>query len=211
MQQHRLFGFQQPDGTPGPTEVQAILAPYSSELVDCIETGWHDYHSEVTESGRARLEARTRASIVSDFARDRAMNVFSGRPGLRPCMDLGFFKVYVDDRIVIRFKKLDSELLAANVQTEQQRDWFNNEPIRGMQNDCLRLTVGYRLTPAADQIADILITWQPSWRVIGWYFSILGEPGEQVRPIDSPIGPQPMPLPQVEIIPRIGRTGEQAQ
>jgi hypothetical protein len=209
--QGRLFDFGQPEGTPGQHEARVILTPHFPDLIDSIETGWRDFHSEVTESGRSRMEARTRANVVSDFARDRALTIFSGRPGLRACLDLGFFKLYVADRIVLRIKKLDGELLPTNVQTDQQRDWYNNEPVKGVPSECLRLNLGYRLNAIADQIADIVITWQPSWRVLGWYFSILGEPGEQIRPIDSPVGPQPMPLPQVEIVPRIAQTGEQGK
>jgi hypothetical protein len=209
--QGRLFDFGQPEGTPGQREALAILTPHFPDLIDSVETGWRDFNSEVTESGRARMEARTRANIVSDFTRDRAIALFSGRSGVRPCLALGFFKLYVDDRVVLRIKKLDGDLLPTNVQTDQQRDWYNNEPVVGVPSECLRLNLGYRLDAAADRIADIVITWQPSWRVLGWYYSILDEPGEQIRPIDSPTGPQPMPLPQVEIIPRIAKTGEQAK
>jgi hypothetical protein len=209
--QKRLFDYGQPDGTPGREEALTILAPYFPDLIDSIETGWRDFSSEVSDSGRSRLEARTRASIVSDFIRDRAVALFSEQPGVQLCMDLGFFKIYVHDRIVLRLKKLDVELLAANVQTEQQRDWYNNEPVSGVPDECLRLTVGYRLNAAATEIEDIVITWQPSWRVLGWHFSILAEPGEQIRPIDSPVGPQPTPLPEVAIIPRVAKTGEQAK
>jgi hypothetical protein len=213
VRQKNLFGFGQPEGTPGPRDAQAILSPYADELVGCIQTGWGNYHSEVTPAGRSKLEPRTRANIVNDFARDHALATFSGRPDLHTCTDLGFFKLYVADRLVLRIKKLGPDLLVANVQTDQQRDWYNNEPVRGIPTDHLRLNLGYRLTPAADAIADVLITWQASWHTLGWCFSILAEPGDQIRPIDSPHGPQPspMPLPEVEIIPRIAKTGEQAK
>lgn len=211
--QKNLFGFEQPQGTPSQQEAKAILTPYFGEMADIIHSAWRDYNSEVPDTARARLEPRTRANIVNDFAKDRALTVFSGRAGLQTCIDLGFFKLYVDARVVVRIKKVGPEYLVSNVQTDQQRDWYNNEPVKGIPADCLRLNLAYRLTPAATDVDDILITWQAGWNTLGWCFSILAEPGEQVRPIDDPFGPQPnpIPLPQVDIIPRIAKTGEQSK
>lgn len=211
--QRSMFEFEQPNGTPSQQEAKVILTPYFGEMTEIIYSAWRDYHSDVTESARARLEPRTRANIVNDFAKDRALAVFSGRTGLQTCIDLGFFKLYVDGRVVVRIKKIGPDYLVSNVQTEQQRDWYNNEPVKGIPADCLRLNLAYRLTPAATDVDDILITWQSGWNMLGWCFSILAEPGEQIRPMDGPLGPQPtpIPLPQVPIIPRIAKTGEQSK
>ena len=155
-----------------------------------------------------RLSTRSRASIISDFTRENAKLLLGSMDGVEPNEDLGFFKIYVNGMAVLRFKRIGSDGIARNLRTDQQIDYYNDVPIRGLHRGT-RMTAGYLLNATETEIADIRITRQFGRDRLLWWFSILNEAdgGADVRGFTASPAPAPE-VSQVRIRPIVEKRKE---
>ena len=97
--------------------------PHIAEL---IYGAWHDYMA-YPEEVRLDHTPRTRASAVHDHMVSRARRVFSVSVNAH-CMEQGgLFVVMLYGRIALRFKKLDDDLRASNIPTQQSIEFCSQE------------------------------------------------------------------------------------
>jgi hypothetical protein len=195
--QNSLFAWD-PDGELSRNQIVDTLKPFQDRLCRCWLSAWDDWKTFVLEEGRARLDGLCCATCVNRFARVRALEEFADEAIFRADRALGFFKYYIGDRIVVRFKKLTRERLAMNVRTRQQRRWYRNIPMNGVRRGCTRLTIGYILA-VTGEIEDVCVTFQTSPVTLGWWFSILGNAGT----MEFPASPGKTPIPPT-LIPKMG-------
>jgi hypothetical protein len=181
-----------PEGSPGQEEAMAAIERIRGLLRDTWFAGMDEWKEQVTKRAKDQLTNRSRACCLNDFAVEAAKQRLVGIDGIDLCAALGFFKIYLDDKYVLRLKRLNRNRLARNVKTDQQRAYYRNRPVEGIRNYCTRLTAGYMLTPAEDEIEDILITSQFGTRTLVWSSSIMDDPGTMRMPIPlEPDGPTP--------------------
>lgn len=192
-----------PEGKLSSDEAKELLAPHAGELCSCWQFAWLAWNEEVSADGRERLTSRSRSSCLNDFAVERAKEVFAGYDDVEGCSLLGFFKLYVGKRAVLRFKRLNRDKLAMNIRTGQQVAYYLDEHIPGIRPDRTRLTIGYILNPAETDIDDILITYQHGRKSLLWSFSLL----EGVETITMPQPAVASPTP-ISIQPKIKTTKE---
>lgn len=164
-----------PPGKASKSEVQDILEPHREELSTCVLRGFADYFTWVAPDGRARAKSCTMSMCVNNFVEERVKETFATASDIKACNSNCFFKLYVGDRIVVRFKKLTDEYLVMPPDTDQGKDWFCNRAIDGIPDDRTRVTIGWRVRPLGEEIIDIAATFQASTKVLGWQFSILNE------------------------------------
>jgi len=185
-------------------QARELLSPHCERLRSTWCDAWSSWNSEVTSDGRGRLTTRSRSSCVNDFAVERAKEMFAGIDGVECCPILGFFKLYVENKAVLRFKRLNRDKLAMNVKTEQQVAYYQDEHIPGIRAGCTRLTIGYMLNLTETEIEDILVTYQLGRQrsSLRWWFSILGDADTLGLP--ATVAPDPSPSP-IRIQPKVAK------
>jgi len=191
MSQQHLFGME-PEEDPDKALVLSALGRIRVSLCDAWFDGFDNWRAEITDTAKAQLTSRSRACCVNDFAVESAKQLLAGVEGVELDVALGFFKIYVDDRFVVRLKRLNGNRLARNVKTAQQRDYYLDRPINGIRNWCTRITAGYLLTPAEDAIENVFVTRQYGQRTLIWSDSLLDGPDTMQTPVPlAPKGPVP--------------------
>jgi hypothetical protein len=172
-------------------QAQELLAPYTSSLASCWRYAWKGWENQPAEF-RGQLTTTTRAGIVQNLAVSQARLVFADIPEIRVCEELGFFKLYLSDKAVVRLKRVNRDYLARNVKTEQQRDYYWHHRVRGIKDGLTRITVGYTLDETETAIDKIVASLQWGLENLIWWFSIEGEAQIQQIPI-PPIAPEDTP------------------
>lgn len=181
-----------PDDEPSREEAMNAIARIREQLLSAWLIAMDEWQAELTLRAKTQLTNRSRACCLSDFAVEAAKQLLGGTTEVDLDPDLGFFKIYLDDRFLLRLKRLNHNKLARNVRTRQQRDYYCNRPVSGIRNHCKRLTIGYQLSPAEDQIEDVLVTSQYGTRTLLWASSIMDDPGAMRMPApQTPVAPTP--------------------
>ncbi|MBL9085459.1 MAG: hypothetical protein JNK76_26880 [Planctomycetales bacterium] len=172
-----------PDGEPGKDDARSILTGCHAGLCESWFAAWADWKNEASARLRGRVSNRSRAGCINDLAVEASKELLAGVAEVEFDADLGFHKLYVADKIVLRFKRLDKDYLALVGQSDQQQDFYLGRPIEGLRNHCLRLNVGYVLDPSEDHISDVLITRQFGRDKLLWSYSIFDD-AEETRVIE---------------------------
>jgi hypothetical protein len=128
---------------------QILEGERATALVEIIEGGWNEYVAEK----RVR-RPRARANIVWDNMIDLADDKLTPLTGVKVTRDHDNPMWVIDDRLLLRFKKLDREFMTRNVLTKIQRA-FNAQ--QGFVSDLVLLSCGYRLDLANAGIDAISI------------------------------------------------------
>lgn len=159
-------------------EAQSLLVPHADKFGCCLTGAWEEWRG-VSPLTRPKISSMQRGGFVHDLIIDRAKEMFApdqdGNPDPQICTE-GFFKIYVGDKIVVRFKKLQADrsvpLSWAKYCT---RTYYNGGPLAEVRPDVQRMTVGYVLDESGEDIEDVLATLQIRDEVV-WSFSLLSPP-----------------------------------
>lgn len=111
----------------------------------CVASAVDGYYSTYTPEQRAEHTPRTRASTVHDRMRRAAEREFDGVPGVMHMDVRGLFVLNFADRVIIRFKKLESDLRSRGQQTQQFLDFIEQSELDGIASGVPHLEVGYVL------------------------------------------------------------------
>lgn len=174
---------------------QELVKPYAARFAKCWESAWRRW-KKLPDTFRADLTPTTRAGILNNLAIAKAKRVFapeiiSGK--FEFCRKLGFFKIYVEGKAIVRLKRLTKDYIAANVRTDQQRLWYAHKPIDGIKDGPTRLIIGYTLNALKTDFEQLVVSFQIE-DVCVWYFDLDAGGGAAVQPIDlKPISPDTTP------------------
>lgn len=137
-------------------EAEQLLGPSLPLIRDCFDQMVAEVADVLARDPEfaATLTTRSKASIVNDHVVRAIETRFAGKPGIRITRDRGFLVLIVNDRIVVRFKKLDRKLRSRNILTNQQRALLRQENLPGLPPDCTVVVAGYRLGASGLQILD---------------------------------------------------------
>lgn len=94
--------------------VKKVLEDFELRMRDLLEGAWEDWQGL---SHKALLSPRSRASIVFDFIKSRALAEFDGDPDIRPIPKGQTVHFLFRDRVLVRFKKANSAGLGSNIET----------------------------------------------------------------------------------------------
>jgi hypothetical protein len=175
-------------------QAREILCPLASRFADCWRSGFTGWREGVTPETRSRLTSTTRAGIIHNLAISRAKELFpAGDDGARICEAIGFFKLYVQNKAIVRLKRVGRDFLAANVKTKQQKRYYAQAHVDGVTDGLTRITVGYQLNLAQTDIDRIVAGLQIGKDLI-WHFDITDEAGGIAAPIPiHPVDPGATP------------------
>lgn len=111
----------------------------------CVASAVDGYYSNYTPQQRVDHTPRTRASTIHDLMRRGAEREFDGAPGVT-CIEVrGLFVLNFADRVIVRFKKLGSDLRSCGQETQQSLDFIEQSELDGIPSGVPHLEAGYTL------------------------------------------------------------------
>lgn len=164
-------------------EGEAVFAPYSGHITDCLNTGWDAWSQVAGSTPGRRLGKSARARIVWDHATSRAVDVFGPDPSIGIATARGL-PIFDFGRALLRFKKLDRDMQTRGIETRQQQIFANQEQVEHLQLSLWRpvpmVIAGYILDRLEQSIERRLL--------------VLLRRGQVVWTIDLPASASGMPV-----------------
>ncbi|MCY1018255.1 hypothetical protein [Pyxidicoccus sp. MSG2] len=171
-------------------QAEAELAPHVKTMCAIVQGALEEYVRDYAQL-RHKLSARSQSSIINDLMVFLSKERFAENPEVKVVKKRGSFLVNFASGYLIKLKKLDKNLRAANIPTQAVFD-FNNqtqakEPFQaelpGMPPAPTNLHVGY-------QLLGIALTSSKVWIVCpgaeeGWSWEITAETDGVVVPLDT--------------------------
>ena len=173
------------------TEAKAILDPYLRAISGCLYGAWKAWKEETRLP--TIISPRSRANLVYDFVVTEARMALSGVEGLSLSEDRGFLLLNVEGLLLLRFKKLRSDLRSSGIPTGQQLKFAHQQLGLAGMPPMTNLVAGYLLNGLQTKILRATITCSVGSRII-WVLD-LPEPGAaRILPIlpaaDAPRAPR---------------------
>jgi hypothetical protein len=126
-------------------EVEEILSRYRDLLYRVIRGAWDHYQQAYREMHHLH-SPRTRASIMHDLMLHYARKFFDDMPGVRFFEQRGLTCICLEERVVLRFKKLNRGLRASNIPTRQAVAYAAQQLLLPGFPPFTRLQAGYQLS-----------------------------------------------------------------
>ncbi len=184
MDSERLFK----DGVLIGEEAHKILSPDYNNILACIRKA-----IILVEELRQRepdfcsaLTARSWATIVHDHMESEAKKIFGSSLASKTAIyvEKGFLVVDFDEKIFLRFKKLDSNLSPCNIKTKQQRAFDSHTLFR---DSATLVTAGYRLNALGLYKDSHIVCWDNE--TLLWSIRIPDEEQGSLSKITVPLEP----------------------
>jgi len=136
-------------GIPEQEGQRIIHEGHRKRFRNCYREAWRRWNEEMPAKVRKDLCARSRATIIYDFAANQALIEFDGADGVTivdPRDNGGYLSLVFEDTVVARLKKFrDDGLSTCGITTrEQKRFAFQEPPLLGFPT-IGNLVVGYVL------------------------------------------------------------------
>jgi hypothetical protein len=151
-------------------EIISIITPHLEKIRECIVSAWNDYDVEC-HSIRYKTTPRSRAAIVHDNMKYRIKTSFEGIKGIRYLESRGLFLLIFNDRVCIRFKKLNAKMLSRNIPTQQTLLYINQLELPEIPG-ITKMIAGYRLDKLQAGIDGIFVTYPRGTRDIPWHLEL---------------------------------------
>ena len=139
-------------------------------------------HAKYRQTPSALLiehDGRAAAACTYSHMYEEAMRRWTDRAGIKP-VDIRGRKVWVvGDHAVIRLKKTDEDGKSRNYPTKQDKAYDRGDPLPGLPEPAVRVTVGYLLDPTQTQIERVQVS-RPMGKSVLWCAAIV-PPGSEKR------------------------------
>ena len=130
-------------------QIENIASQYYSRIAKVIEIAFHDY-SEVanfkgSEIAVLDFKARSICSMILDFIRARANEEFGEDAKVVMGEARGIFYVVIEEKIVIRFKKMKNikDFKMSNLETKQSLKYVNQLSMTAFPDELTLFYAGY--------------------------------------------------------------------
>lgn len=136
-------------------EVQAVLGDFEIRLRSILESAWGEWQ---TLPSRGSLSPRSRASIVFDFIKRRALEEFLDDPNIRPLPKGQTIHFLFGDRVLLRFKKANSSGLGSNIETQAVLEFIDPQLQLVDLPEIYRVEACYHLDKLATKVALVTVS-----------------------------------------------------
>lgn len=169
MSRHQPFLFEDCAPTSISQErAQELLEPRLPMLTNALQGAFDEFKTGITPGTRRKLKNGVRGQNVTNLIWEHVRDEFTGCEGIEFCDRLGFFKLLIENEVIVRFKRLNSNLLAMSKATEQAVAWFGNEPLAGISDTLLRVNFGYQPEAGWTSCEKFYLTHQSSFSRVSW-------------------------------------------
>ncbi len=145
-------------------------------LFVAFHEGWHSAHKLYREEYPVAVRAEHDDALAAQCVRRHMLlEVIRRLDGQEGCTLLniqGFRVLNYRDKAVLRFKKVDEAGRHSAYQTDQQREFDNQDPLPGIPPAAVRLTCGYQNDLAGEAIERVIVS-RPMGRSIVWAAQIV--------------------------------------
>ncbi|NBB18822.1 hypothetical protein GVN20_05590 [Runella sp. CRIBMP] len=168
-------------------EKESIASQYYQRLVVAIEKAFNDYKDVVSLKGgniqHLDFKARTICSMVHDFIRARIAEEFSDDSSVKYGESGGIFFLIIQNKILIRFKKMTKKLAISHIDTRQAVKFKWQEKLTAFPDDLTLFYAGYIPDKAWMGLVNVplvcrrgeTVLWQKDMRQEFKQFSIFGD------------------------------------
>lgn len=163
-------------------DAEAILKPHLDPLARCIKSGFDIYLEKLGPESHLH-PIRTRASFIHDQIVHLIEEEFDNTPGTNIIVQNGLFLLGIEE-ILIRFKKLNDNLIPSNIPTQQQLDFDRQLDIPGFPSRGVYLNAGYTPNAFWSRLKSMNISFIVERRV-KWDID-LGESVQQAKLFEFP-------------------------
>jgi hypothetical protein len=134
-------------------EAKELLKPYAQLFYDAIVGGFGDY--DMNDKQQAHIHNKTtKSNLVRSYVLHRVKQIVARFPELKLKEQKRMFAVVIADKVILRFKKLDSMFRSRNVQTKQVKAFRKRElTFQGVK--ALPIDAGWRVDQYYAAIEDV--------------------------------------------------------
>jgi hypothetical protein len=135
--------------------VKKVLGDFELPMREILEGAWEDWQSM---SHRGLMSPRSRASIIFDFIKARALVKFDGDPNVRAICKWQTVHFLFRDRVLGRFKKANSAGLGSNIETQAVIEFVDPQfPLFALP-PIINVEVCYQLDKLATRMERLFVT-----------------------------------------------------
>ncbi|MCE9636984.1 MAG: hypothetical protein K8T90_14870 [Planctomycetes bacterium] len=152
------------------SESREVIAPHAERLLQCITTAvdrWFEF-ARVHTALSGPLGPRERAGFIYAHMVDEARRVFLDVAGVVLAESRGFLSIYIEDKAVVRFKKLSAARRSSWTPTRQATRYFGQLTLPGM-GEGTRHIAGYQLDAHGIELLGAVIMVPAGRRALYWY------------------------------------------
>ncbi len=147
-------------------EVKLLLAPYIETIRYCVHTGFQDFKS-INPEYILSLEVRSRANFIRDRIVSHIKKEFYQNTNIQVIEDCGLFLIQVENKIRIRFNKLNDELTISSDNTKRTKLFLQQEELfPEFKTDVTNLIAGYKVDSLWEDISFYISC--PNGRIVSW-------------------------------------------
>jgi len=189
-------------------DAKIVLAPHEQRLYDCVSKACDRWFKDVSRE-IPNSYVRTEANVIYNLIATEARNRFGSVSHVIVTENHEQILLYIDDALVVRFKKVDPGLHTACNSTQRSFDLEEGQiSIPGLP-DLEVVTVGYQLDAASTRLESVYIF---HGRVV-WSYELMAAASNLVS---LPITPAPaakvVPIslakPRVTPVAKVGSDGD---
>lgn len=180
---------------PVEADIRPVLEDFEIRMRLILEGAWEDW---MEMPKRAIFSPRSRASMIFDFIRTRALAEFQGDRNIRVIPKGQTVQFLFKDRVLVRFKKANGSGVGSNIETQAVIQFIDPQlQIPGLLPEVYRVEVCYHLDGLATQMESLAVTARGRKRKL-WSYELQRPAAAEIIPLPAPQGPAPTP-PEVTI------------
>jgi hypothetical protein len=144
---------------------------YAQLFYDILANSIHKYNIKYS-SDRQLHGKTTKANIIHDYIKSEIISLALEDNNVRIHKQNGMFTLILKNRVILRFKKLNSEKKSCNVPTKQVESFRNQDlEITGTEQSIVRLDAGYLLDGFGRDLKGVYFVKANTKTSIGWRIS----------------------------------------
>jgi hypothetical protein len=138
-------------------EAMAVLEPYFSTISQIYDAAVELYNGATTAQARAEHDSRAALAAIYRHAWMGYQRELAEQSGFHFLTVRGLHVLNIQDKIVLRAKRVNENGIHVNNPTKQQRDFDRRQPLPGLPPEAVRLVVGYQLDPAFSMVERVIV------------------------------------------------------
>lgn len=141
-----------------------ILPVIHAILSDSVSFYFGDAYSD---EARAEHTERAMANCIYSHAEKRMLRAAEETKGLHAINVRGLHVLNHQDKVLLRFKKVNANGKSSNYQTKQQQDYDDQLSFEEFPEPAYRLTAGYQMDASGSFLERVMVT-RPIGRSVFW-------------------------------------------
>jgi len=180
-------------------DAKGFIDPYKNILNEIIELGCSDFFSLLKYSPHP-IQTRAIYTLIYEFIEARAKEKLDGVNGVVLLNQNGLFLAVLQNKVILRFKKINGKKMPSNIPTHQTIAYMNQQLDLPDFSFITTLIVGYELNRFKTKLQEVTITC-PNGKKNFWTFNLDGKGGAEI--LELPISPTQTP--DIPIRPKKGK------